>query len=245
MNRYSIILIAITVLLIPISSVLADIAPEPLTAGRALQQRGEEITDVRMVAEDVLVRVFECDIITVAEFSMYNEGETVTMEVGFPYFYQGNFTEFRAYVDSEEVDVREGKQENVGRKKSTVLWKLWDMTFGKDGACKVRVEYRTKVYEHEHTFLWTESYIIPQAEIDEAQRLTKFGSVSYYLDTGKAWKGVLDQCRIEFELVGKADANIESAWPEGGSLPERVWYGSILTMNRPAGSPSGTIRIWQ
>lgn len=216
MIRFHLIPITITILLaVPFAYSMADIMPDPLTAGRALQQRGEEITDVRMVAEDVLVRVFECEIITVAEFSMYNEGETVTMEVGFPYFYQGNFIEFRAYVDGKEVDVREGRQENVGRKKSTVLWKLWDMTFEKDESCEVRVEYRTKVYEHEYTFLWTERYIMPQAEIDEAQRLTKFGSVSYYLDTGKAWKGVLDHCRVEFELVGKADANIESAWPEG------------------------------
>ena len=218
MNRYRIIPFAITVLLIPIVGVLADIAPDPLTAGRALQQRGEETTDVRMVAEDVLVRVFECDIITVAEFSMYNEGETITMEVGFPYLYQGNFIEFRAYVDDREVKVREGKQENVGRKKVTVLWKLWDMTFEEGESCEVRVEYRTKVYEHEHSFIWTEYYIMLQAEIDEAQRLTKYGSVTYYLDTGKAWKGVLDHCRVEFELVGRSDANIESSWPEGGNF---------------------------
>ena len=30
-----------------------------------------------MVTEDVLVRVFDCEIVTVAEFSMHNEGETV------------------------------------------------------------------------------------------------------------------------------------------------------------------------
>ena len=81
-----------------------------------------------MVAEDVLVRVFDGDIITVAECSKCSEGETVTMEVGSPYFYQGNFIEFWAYVDGREINVREGKQENVGHKKSTILWKLWDMT---------------------------------------------------------------------------------------------------------------------
>jgi hypothetical protein len=239
MNRYQTISSVIIILLMALSgSALADVAPDPLTAGEALQQRDKETTDVRMVAEDVLVRVFECEIITVAEFSMYNEGETVTMEVGFPYLYQGNFIEFRAYVDDREVKVREGKQENVGRKKTTILWKLWDMTFEKEGSCKIRVEYRTKVYEHEHSFIWTEYYIMPQTEIDEAQRLTKYGSVTYYLDTGKAWKGVLDHCRVEFELVGRTDANIESSWPEGG-----IFTGSGMVWEYSDYEPTGRVTL--
>ncbi len=131
MNRCRIIQFAITILLIPNTGVLADIAPDPMTAGKALQEFDGEATEVRMVSEDVLVRVFESEIITVAEFFMYNEGETDTMEVGFPYAYEGEYIEFRAFVNGLEVDTRDGKKEHVGRKKMTVFWKLWEMTFEK------------------------------------------------------------------------------------------------------------------
>ena len=219
MNRCRIIQFAITILLIPNTGVLADIAPDPMTAGKALQEFDGEATEVRMVSEDVLVRVFESEIITVAEFFMYNEGETDTMEVGFPYAYEGEYIEFRAFVNGLEVDTRDGKKEHVGRKKMTVFWKLWEMTFEKGESCSVRVEYRTKTYEMEHALLWTESYMpMPQSEINEAQKLTKHGSVSYLLDTGKAWKGVLDHCSVEFELVGRTEENIMSYGPKDGTF---------------------------
>ena len=239
MNRYQTISSVLTILLMVLAgSAPADVAPDPLTAGKALQKFDGEVTQVRMVAEDVLVRVFDCEIVTVAEFSMHNEGETVSMEVGFPYFYEGNFVEFRAYVNDQEIKVRDGKKENVGRKKSTVLWKLWDMTFDKGEAYDIRVEYRTKTYEYEHAFLWTDQYSMPKNEIDEAQRLTKHGLVSYYLDTGKAWKGVLDHCRVEIELVGRADANIESGWPEGGRFT-----GSGMVWEYYDYEPAGRVNI--
>ena len=227
MNRNPINCVILGILLtISTARASADIAPDPLTAGRVLQQFGGEKTSVRMVAEDVLVRVFQNEVVTVAEFSMHNEGETVTMEVGFPYFYQGSFLEFRAYVDGREMEVRDGKQENVGRKKSTILWKLWDMTFEEGTSCEIRVEYKTKTYEFEHMFLWTDSYTaMPAGEIERAEELTRTGKVSYYLNSGKAWKGVLDRCRIEFELVGRTDANIEGYGPLDGVLTGRgvVW----------------------
>ena len=240
MNRYfNIQSTIITLLLIPSAYAVADIAPDPMTAGKALQQFDGEVTEVRMVDEDVLVRVFKNEILTVAEFSMYNEGETETIEVGFPYSYEGEFIEFQVFMNGMEVEARDGKKENVGIKKVTVFWKLWNMTFEQGKSYDIRVEYKTRTYEMEHTFLWTDSYIsMPASEIEKAVKLTKSGSVSYWLDTGKAWKGVLDRCRIEFELVDKLDDNIRSWWPGDGSFT-----GSGMVWEYADYEPTGRITM--
>ena len=208
------------------SPAAADVAPDPLTAGNNLKTFKDEPTDVRMVWEDVRVKVSRDEISTVADFHMQNEGGTVTMEVGFPYVYEGNFIEFHAWVDGREVEVREGEHRNVGHKKATVRWKLWEITFEKGDSCDVRVEYRTETYEHEIAFDWADKYrTIPPDEIDEANRLTRKGTVRYYLDSGKGWKGVLDHCRVEIELENMTDANIFKFWPETGEYTGKgaVW----------------------
>jgi hypothetical protein len=212
--------------LILASPAAADIAPDPLTAGTNLKTFKDEPTDVRMVWEDVRVKVSGGEISTVADFHMHNEGGTVTMEVGFPYVYEGNFIEFRAWVDGKEAEVREGKQENVGRKKVTVLWKLWDVTFEKGDSCGIRVEYTTKTFEFRMAFHWTDEYkSMPLEEIEKAETLTRQGTVSYWLDSGKGWKGVLDRCTVEFELADMTDANIFGFWPETGEFTGKgvIW----------------------
>jgi hypothetical protein len=197
----------------------ADIAPDPMTGGFTLKQYGEEITEVRMVEEDVIVRVFDSEIVTTAEFCMRNEGETVRMEVGFPYNYQGEFIEFRAFVNGREVDVRDGKQENVGRKKTTVYWKLWKMTFEEGESYGIRVEYKTEPFEMSLILSGKNEYSsLPDDEYWEIRTLTRCRDVAYWLDTGKHWKGVLDRCRITFELAGKSDENIQYFGPEDGVL---------------------------
>ncbi|UCF06231.1 MAG: hypothetical protein JSV33_04175 [bacterium] len=202
--------------LIPLRFAGADIAPDPMTGGYALRRYDEEMTDVRMVAEDVVVRVFENKIVTTADFSMHNEGETVRMDVGFPYSYPGEFIEFRAYVNGRRVNVKDGKKKNVGRKKVTVFWKLWNMTFRKGRSYDIRVEYKTKPFEP-HIFTGENRYSsLPEDTYKEMQTLTRSGSVFYWLGTGKHWKGKLDRCRIAFELVGKSSDNIRSYGPDDG-----------------------------
>ena len=211
--------LAIPALLTLAGSVLADIAPDPLTGGLSLAPYGSETTRVRMVSENVLVRVFQDEIVAVAEFQMFNEGDADSMEVGFPYAYEGNFTDFHAFVNGREVMVRDGKQENVGRKKVTVLWKTWDMVFEKNEGVAVRVEYKTKPYEHGRALIWTDQYIsMPEEEIAAAQELTREGQVSYTLDTGAGWNGILDSCRVEIELVDKDSGNIKTYYPKDGVL---------------------------
>jgi len=204
----------------------ADIAPDPLTGGQALYQFGHNVTDVRMVSEDVRVRIFENEIKTTAEFKMFNEGETVTMDVGFPYYYEGNFIDFHAFVDGREVTVRDTVTVEVGRKTRPIPWKLWKVTFERETPCSIRVEYTTEPYGDAYTLVRREKCTnIPYNVIKEARLATKKFSVSYWLETGNAWKNALDRCRIEFELVGKSADNIVSYHPKDGKLTERgvVW----------------------
>lgn len=218
-NSICIIALAILALLTLAGSALADIAPDPLTGGLSLARYGSETTRVRMVSENVSVKVFQDEIVAVAEFQMFNEADAETMEVGFPYMYEGNFTEFRAFVNGREVIVRDGKQENVGPKKVTALWKIWDMVFGKNEGVAVRVEYKTKPYEHRSALIWAHQFIsMPEEEVAAAQEFTREGQVSYWLYTGAGWNGILDSCRVEIELVDKDSANIKTYHPEDGVL---------------------------
>jgi hypothetical protein len=204
----------------------ADIAPNPLTGGRAISPRDEAETDVRMVAEDVTVRIFADSIATVAVFSMHNEGERVDMEVGFPFSYPTDFVEFRAFVDGRPIMVRDGRQENVGRKITTVFWKLWSMSFDRDERREVRVEYRTAPMTHPGVMLTEVGCESLGDDLREAvQRATTTGMAEYYLESGKAWKGVLDSCRISFELAGLSGANVKDFWPEDGAAVENrvIW----------------------
>jgi len=202
----------------------ADIAPDPLTGGKALNNFGFNATDVRMVSENVMVRIFENEIKTTAEFKMYNEGETIMMDVGFPYYYEGDFIEFRAFVDDREVIVRDTVE--TDRKTRPIPWKLWKVTFEKKKTCSIRVEYTTKPYGHEYILVEPEKCArIPYNVIKEAQLTTKKWNVFYWLETGSDWKNVLKSCRIEFELVGKSAANILSYHPGNGRLTDNgvVW----------------------
>lgn len=185
----------------------ADIGPEPMTAGRSLHQYDAEVTDVRMVEEDVHVRIFEDSIVTVAEFLMFNEGETVQMEVGFPYSYPDEFVEFSAFVDGRPVKVKDGKVDDVGHKKGTAYWKLWDVTFKEGEPCSIRVVYRTNPIQSSiHFSKKLNPYSAISFEVyEELQRNTTSSRVTYWLATGRPWKGILDRCRVEFEVVGRTD----------------------------------------
>jgi hypothetical protein len=68
----------------PFGYAAADIAPDPLTAGGIIKSYDEEITEVRMVEEEVVILIYDNKIVTVADFSMFNEGETVSQSVSSP-----------------------------------------------------------------------------------------------------------------------------------------------------------------
>jgi hypothetical protein len=196
----------------------ADVAPNPMTGGHPIGPYEGDTTNVRMVEEDVTVRIFADSIVTVATFSMHNEGEEVTMEVGFPFVYPDDLLEFRAFVNDRPVEIRDGQKVHFSRnKKTTVYWKLWTMSFNKNERCAIRVDYKTKPYVMSTGNFGKEAYASLGSDVLEAlQRAATTAVVEYLLYTGEQWKGVLDRCRISFELVGLSGAYVKEFWPADG-----------------------------
>lgn len=216
MSRYLGFLFALVLFAsIPSNRADSDVAPNPMTGGWPISPYEDGSTDVRMVEEDVIVRIYADSIVTVGSFSMRNEGETVTMEVGFPFFYQNDPIRFRVFVDGRPIKVRDGQKEDsdpAGRKRWTIYWKLWDMTFPRGETCAIRVEYKTKPLESIF-FRRGEYASLPADALDSLQQATTIGTVEYTLETGKQWKGILDRCRVSFELIRMSDANVKDHWP--------------------------------
>lgn len=198
-----------------------DIAPNPTTGGHQVVPYEEKITDVRMVAENVLVQIYPDSVVTVGTFSMLNEGKSVDMVVGFPFPYENDIIRFSAFVDGRPVDVRDGKRDHSNPergKKWTVYWRLWDMRFQEGRACEIRVEYRTNPSKSQ-PFKWTEGReSLPMDVSESLEKAMAIHEVEYVLYTGKEWKGVLDRCKVSFELVGMSDAHIIGFYPEDGIL---------------------------
>lgn len=204
----------------------ADIAPNPITGGWPISPYDKETTDVRMVAEDVLVRIYPDSVITVARFSMHNEGTGTGMAVGFPFGHENDVLEFHAFVDGTPMQVRDGSKQHSrtetlrdssALKEWTVYWKLWDMKFREDQSCEIRVEYTTK--SHERSMYWFQAGDYPSLPANELVSLNKAMDsrhAEYILDTGRAWKGNLDHCKVLFELVGLSADHIGRYQPEGG-----------------------------
>jgi len=198
-------------------SVRADIAPDPVTAGWPITPYQKESTDVRMVSEDVLVRIYADSVVTVASFSMFNEGATIEMPVGFPFAYEDDLVRFSATVDGQPAAIRVDE---------TGHWKLWDVTFRKEKPCDTRVEYKANP---ERIFLgWfsgRHAPAIPASEIKTLRSITTQARVQYTLRTGQPWKGVLDHCRVAFELMEFTADHIQRAYPEDAVITDNriVW----------------------
>ena len=180
-----------------------------------------------MVSEDVVVRVYTDSIVTVGSFSMHNEGETVSMEVGFPFLRKNDVVSFRAYIDGQPVEVRDAHDNRSspdGRKKWTTHWKLWATTFLESDSCTIRVEYQTRPLEHS-LFREKEFEPLPAATVDSLRRATTECTVEYMLATGRSWKGVLDRCTVSFEFMDITSGHIAHYSPEDGVVKENrvIW----------------------
>ncbi len=206
----------------------ADIAPDPVSGGWPISRFGQGTTNVRMVAEDVVVRIYADSILTVGSFSMHNDGATETMEVGFPFRYSNDLVRFRAFVDGRPAvvhDEQEGRSDRDGRKKWTVYWKRWEMRFPEQEDCQVRVEYVARPMKSSAYFAGPRRSSLPKDVLATLRAATAVHTVEYILETGKAWRGILDRCRISFELVGMGPDHIIGYQPENGARTENgvVW----------------------
>lgn len=212
------------------SRAYADIAPNPITAGWPISPYDSVATDVRMVAEVVAVRIYPDSVVTVAVFSMRNDGKTTTMAVGFPFGNENDVLAFRAFVGGVRQHVRNGSKQHSTTehlkdsstlKQWTVYWKMWDMTFRAGEGCEVRVEYKTKPYEIGGYYFRSATHPGLTADVmDTLNKAMVSRHAEYTLDTGRAWKGTLDACKVSFELVGLSADHIGRYQPPDGVVAD-------------------------
>lgn len=202
--------------------VLADIAPNPLSGGTNLVDKGVEKTNVAMVDEVVKLRVSReaCHVDVV--FTMTNKGSVAeTMQVGFPYFHRDELKDFKAAIDDTKIAVtsESGGQVGVGSVDQPAgwkpHWKLWKSTFPPGKPVKIAVSYWTKL----SSASWSRNVqlqqvpdllttLVPNNERAALEKQLGVRRVTYILRTGSHWSGPIGRCRIEVSFDGISTENL-------------------------------------
>ena len=210
-----------------------DIAP-PYSLGHTMQP--VNITDVQMVNETVRIDLYGENATVKCNFTLMNRGENESLLVGFPigvgwdagvvghpptgewdgnYSYIYPLNDFRAYVNSQEVET---ETINV----SGSQWQVWNMSFEEMEIKNVEVDYWVylSVYGgmpyHKMTRHW----------------------FTYILETGAAWGGVIDEADITMNLHG-----IEQSWITTLTPDDYVFENDRIIWNFTSIEPSENIYI--
>jgi len=198
---FTILLLSITILLLsPATPALADAAPPEAPPGTNLLP-GEEITQVRMVAETVTMRLAPDGYSAAVEavFTMRNLGDQPEeMAARFPlsfwnggsdgYFRCPEITDLRVFVNEEQVPTRRvTTQPREQCDNDPMPWAVFDVAFPPDEEVILKVTYTQNAYGYEPYYL-----------------------LRYILETGAGWK----------DTIGSADIIVE--------MPYEVTPGNIL-----------------
>ncbi len=173
------------IFLIP-NPVKADMAPPSKPPGSNLAP-GEEITQVRMVAETVVIDVQSdsgADGLgrakVTAHFTMRNLGdETESMAARFPvgasdgYFNVPEITDFKVSIDGDSVSTRRIEGEDPNFYADSVPWAEFDISFPPDEDVEVTITYTL-----------------------EATGYYPFAYFTYILSTGAGWKDTIGSADI-------------------------------------------------
>lgn len=189
MKRISILLLILIINLLPFSSVQADVAPPNQPPGANLVP-GDEGTQVRMLAENVLIdvqgnlpdRSLGHARVT-ANFTMLNLGsEAETMTVRFPLtFWDGSNDGWFNYPEIQDVVIKVNGQTLVTERVTTpnplesdhpIPWAAFEVTFPPGEEIPIKVTYKATAYGE-----------------------YPFSAYNYVLESGAGWK----------ETIGSAD----------------------------------------
>ena len=223
------ILLLIIFLLFCVSTLFADIAPNPLHQG--LNPKTKAPTKIQMVSEEVKILLKskdECQFL--AEFRMQNQSDKAeSLEVGFPSSYEAEVRELVVFVDGIEVKIKndhesyEYKMGPPGRqysKTNNTYWLLWDMSFKPKQTIIVQLSYWVKPRDNDH---WLSpykdylSYIQGEAKFP-ADIASKFKNITtyqtgYILRTGKEWYGNIGEAIIKIYSPTHGAKAVRSIYP--------------------------------
>jgi hypothetical protein len=207
-------LFALTITIICISDVFADIAPNPIKA-KGILPGGN--TNIRMVSERVIVDLYKDSSVVECHFLMKNEGKKQLINIGFP---EMNFHHFKTTNTSDSESrffVHENKKEV----------QLIDFYTPYPGLSK-----KKEIYEKQPWYLWDSEFYEGETKIIKVRYSLPFGVIrnccryfTYLLNTGSGWKGSIDTAVIIINLKDITADLILEAKPENYKIEENqiIW----------------------
>lgn len=232
-------------MLLAVTFVWADIAPNPIFGGLTLTAKATNECDIILVSEAVTLTVNSNNTVDVrAEFFLRNTGATTNITVGFPHSYTNDFLSFSASVGASPVSCRTDKvvvqhppwedlfgnktiiQDHPDNIRETTYWEVWDMKFKTAEEVHVVVNYRTKLWvSHEYiTSEFFSSWYVGKKREDLLKK-TQRGELEYILTTGSHWKGPIGKATICVDLSAFPSSTVERVYPNGAIIRENevVW----------------------
>ncbi len=189
MKRILLVILFAVVLAFP-SAARADIAPPAQPPGSSLQP-GSESTQVRMLAETILIEVMPGatgkslgQAHVTADFTMHNSGATAeTMAARFPigasdgFFHVNELRDLQVKINGQSVSTRRISGEDPYGGDSQVPWAEFDATFAAEQDTPVQVKYTLEA-SGEYPFIW----------------------FKYILASGAGWNGSIGNADIILRL---------------------------------------------
>jgi hypothetical protein len=222
MRRFALVSILVFLFMFP-SSASADIAPPAQPPG-SNPQPGSESTQVRMLAETVLIDVQPTapakslgQAHVTASFTMHNQGDSPeTMAVRFPvsasdgYFSYPTTKDLQVKVDNKTVPTRDIQGEDPYHSSTPVPWAEFDVSFPPGQDVQIQVAYTLEA-SGEYPFVW----------------------FKYILSTGAGWK----------DTIGSVDLIVRLPYP---ASDQNFLYdpGSSYSSTTPGGVISGNDIRW-
>ena len=223
MKKISVILFALILFTFPVN-VLADVAP-PINPPGSNPQPGTESTQVRMMAETVLVDVQNDTVpdslgsaLITADFTMRNLGtDSESMAVRFPISANNGrgeypeITDLQVSVAGKQIQYRRASYSDVDAASQTIPWAEFDITFPVGQDVPIQVKYRLK-----------------------GSGYAPYTAFYYILESGAGWKDTIGSADIILRLPYEASPQnvimgFQIGWAEttpGGSFEgnEVRWY---------------------
>lgn len=209
-----IILFTLTITIICISNVFADIAPNPIKAKGILSSGN---TNIRMVSERVIVDLYKDSSVVECHFLMKNEGKKQLINIGFP---EMNFHHFKT-TSTSDFESRFFVHEN---EKEVQLINFY--TPNSD------LSKKQEMYEKQPWYLWDSEFNEGETKIIKVRYSLPFGVIknccryfTYLLNTGSGWKGSIDTAEIIINLKDITADLILEATPENYKIEENqiIW----------------------
>ncbi len=193
--------------------------------GGTIQSMGERPT-VRLLAENVNIRIYRSYADVECVFSLYNQGPETTVKVGFPDYstgampaYDHHFQQFEAFVDSKKVDMWISDPED--REIEFIFWWIREVHFEVDQTRVIRARYQGGIGSEIGGGLF----------------------FSYILHTGSTWAGPVGSTSVVVSLEDFGTERLTRIEPPGYELKEKEIRWTLSNFEPGADGPISAIEL--